>query len=68
MSVDITMHVWYFLPKNKDIDKHKIYRIMTYFAISMGIPLIFVILSLTSGLSGMPSYYMKGMTDGMFNE
>lgn len=63
MWMDICMHAWYFLPKGiKQTEQNR--QFIFYCLLAFGIPLILVILTFKNNLNGLPSYYIKGTTQG----
>lgn len=54
----------YYIPRRIEItDRHRMCRFIVYAAIAQGVPVILVTLSIVNNLSGMPSYFLKGVTE-----
>lgn len=67
MWIDICIHAWYYLPKGiKQTRRDDNLHLMYYALFAFGVPLILVILTYKHKLSGLPSYYIKGTTRGVF--
>ncbi|KAL7016652.1 hypothetical protein ACKWTF_010081 [Chironomus riparius] len=65
MWIDICIHAWYYLPRGiKQTPKDDNLHLMYYSILAFGLPLILVILTYKNKLSGLPSYYLKGTTEG----
>lgn len=68
MWIDICIHAWYYLPRGiKQTPKDDNLHLMYYSIFAFGLPLILVILTYKNKLSGLPSYYLKGTTEGAFH-
>lgn len=60
----ISSHCRYFIPRRIEItERFQMYRFIFYAMISQGIPIILVSLAIANNLSGMPSYFLKGVTE-----
>lgn len=67
MWIDICIHAWYYLPKGiRQTTKDDNLHLMYYSIFAYGLPLILVILTYKNKLTGLPSYYLKGTTEGAF--
>ncbi|KAG5673809.1 hypothetical protein PVAND_003825 [Polypedilum vanderplanki] len=65
MWIDICVHAWYYLPRGiRQTPKDDNLHLMYYALLAFGVPLILVILTYKSKLTGLPSYYLKGTTEG----
>lgn len=54
----------YFIPRRREITPRSIlFRFIFYTLISFGVPLILVLITVSKQLPGMPSYYLKGLTE-----
>lgn len=65
MIIDIAIQVWIYLPKHIESNYEGI-RLIIYFMLSQGMPLLFVYLTHTSGYHGLPSYLFKAIEFSKF--
>lgn len=67
MWIDICIHAWYYLPRGiKQTPKDDNLHLMYYGLFSFGLPIILVILTYKNKFTGLPSYYLKGTTEGAY--
>jgi hypothetical protein len=67
MWIDICIHAWYYLPRDiKQTPKDENLHLMYYGLFAFGLPIILVILTYKNKLTGLPSYYLKGNSEGAY--
>lgn len=65
MWIDICLHAWYYLSRGLNpSESDDNYHLGWYALIALGIPLVLTACTYKAGLSGLPSYYIKGVTQG----